>query len=585
MNKFKKLFFRILLTLTILIFQSFNVFAFYSDVPEDHPYFESIDTLYKLGRLPVEADNQFHPDEILTKAELYKLILTYGMANLSKEINLPYKDVDKDSPYATYIQTALDTHILKAPNETARFNPKQKINKKTAITTMFNSLGLGGNYFFTKEDFPFTDLSTESDLAPIAFKAGQLKILEKNDPKKFRRNKKITKAEAVDYLYKIKQDGQQTITFTINTGSLTGNNDSNDLTDNPSFATLSDVWSSLKNKYLYNEEIKDDKLIFGAIKGMVSQVTDKYTVFEEPSTDNGILSKLSTKYEGVGIIIELIDKKVTVVSPFKDSPAEKAGIKAKDIIVKVDGQSTENLTLEEVSAKIKGPSKSTVKLTVNRSGSELEFNVTREFIMVTTITQKILTSPSGKNIGYIDVMNFSISTYEEFVSAADELIKQNPAGQPAGLAGLIIDLRNNPGGYLDVAVKVTGLFVEKDKTIVKLENVNKEIQEYKNNQDGKLKNYKIVVLVNEGSASASEIMAGALQDYKTATLIGKKTFGKGTAQELKSYSDGSTFKYTVSSWITPNGTKINGTGITPDKIVDNTETSTDNQLNAALAEF
>lgn len=578
MNKFNKLIFRLFLGLTLLILQSINVFAFYSDVPEAHPYFESINTLYKLGRLPVEADNQFHPDEILTKAELYKLILTYGMANLSEEINLPYSDVDKDSQYATYIQTALDTHILKTPNETARFNPKQKITKKTGITTMFESLGLGGNYFFTKTDFPFTDLSVESDLAPIAFKASQIKILEKDDPKKFRRNKRITKAEAADYLYKIKQDGNQTITFTIDTGNLTGTNNNTDLTNNPNFSTFADVWSSLKNKYLYKDELKDDKLLFGAIKGMVSQVSDKYTVFEEPSTDNGILSKLSTKYEGVGIIIELIDKKVTVISPFKDSPAEKAGIKAKDIIIKIDGQNIENLTLEEVSAKIKGPSKSTVKITVNRSGSEFEYNVTREFIMVTTVKQKMLASPSGKSIGYISVMNFSIGTYEEFVSATDELIKQNPAG-------LIIDLRNNPGGYLDVAVKVIGLFVEKDKTIVKLENVNKEIQEYKNNQEGKLKSYKIVILVNEGSASASEIMAGALQDYKIATLIGKKTFGKGTAQELRSYSDGSTFKYTISSWITPNGTKINGTGITPDKIVDNTEPSTDNQLNAALAEF
>lgn len=578
MNKFNKLIFRLFLGLTLLILQSINVFAFYSDVPETHPYFESIDTLYKFGRLPVETDNQFHPDEILTKAELFKLILTYGMANLSKEINLPYSDVDKDSPYAPYIQTALDTHILKTPNETARFNPKQKITKKTGITTMFDSLGLGGNYFFTKTDFPFTDLSAQSDLAPIAFKASQIKILEKDDPKKFRRNKRITKAEAVDYLYKIKQDGNQTITFTINTGSLNGNNNNTDLTNNPNFSTFADVWSSLKNKYLYKDELKDDKLLFGAIKGMVSQVSDKYTVFEEPSTKNGTLSSLSTKYEGVGIIIELIDKKVTVISPFKDSPAEKAGIKAKDIIIKIDGQNIENLTLEEVSAKIKGPSKSTVKITVNRDGGEFEYNVTREFIMITTVTQKILTSPSGKSIGYIDVMNFSIGTYEEFVSAADELIKQNPSG-------LIIDLRNNPGGYLDVAVKVIGLFVEKDKTIVKLENVNKEIQEYKNNQEGKLKSYKNVILVNEGSASASEIMAGALQDYKIATLIGKKTFGKGTAQELRSYSDGSTFKYTISSWITPNGTKINGTGITPDKIVDNTDPSTDNQLNVALAEF
>lgn len=575
MNKF---ILKILVFLVIFSFQAVNALAFYSDVPENHPYYESIVTLYKLGRLPVDQENLFHPDEILTKAELYKLILTYGMAEISQTINLPYTDISSDSPYAAYIQTALDTHLLKAPNESAKFNPSSKINKKTALTAMFNSLGLGGNYFFPKPDFPFTDLSAESDLAPIAFKASQLKILENDQPKKFRRNKKISKAEAADYLYKIKTAGQQTINLTINTGG-NGKKSSNELMNNSSFSTLADVWSSLKNKYLYKEELKDDKLLFGAIKGMVSQVSDKYTVFEEPSTNNTMLTQLASKYEGIGIIIELIDKKVTVISPFRDSPAEKAGIKAKDIITKIDGQSVENLTLEEVSAKIKGPSKSTVKITVNRDGSEFEYNVVREFIMVKTVTQKMLTSPSGKKIGYLSVMNFGGGTYEEFDSAADELIKQNPAG-------LIIDLRNNPGGYLDVSVDVAVLFVAKSKVIVKLEDVNKKIEEYKSNEDGKLKDFKIVVLVNEGSASAAEIMAGALQDHKRATIVGQKTFGKGTAQELKNYRDGSVFKFTVSRWLTPNGHSINGQGITPDIIVEKgLDPNVDAQLNAALGQF
>ncbi len=582
----KKFILKSIITITatalFILIQSAAAFAFYADVPETHEYYNSINTLNSLGRLPVEDYNLFHPDDRLKKGELYKLVLTYGMADISQEIDLPYSDISSDSPYAKYIQTAIDTQILK-PTSTL-FGLNRKITKKVALTTMFGSLGLGGNYFFPKVDFPFTDMDADSDIAPLAFKASQLKILEKSDPKLFLKNKKITKAEAVDYLYKIKQAGQSSISITLTTNG-NGTNGINatatqkELLDNKSFLTLLDVWSSLNEKFLYKDQLKDQDLIFGAIKGMVSEATekDKYTTFEAPSEKSAILDNLSTQYEGVGIIIEMIDNKVTVVSPFKDSPAEKAGIKAKDVIIKVDGQSVKDLQLNDVSKKIKGPAKSEVKLTISRSDQEMEFTIIREFIMVKSVTQKILTTTSGKTVGYLDLLTFGEGTYDEFLTAAKDLIKQN-------LAGLIIDLRNNPGGYVDVAVNIISLFTDEVKTVVTMESGDKQTETYKTNGNGLLKNYKVIILINEGSASASEIVAGALKDYQIATLIGKKSFGKGTAQELKTYKDGSVFKYTISNWLTPNGTKINGTGITPDKIVENAASS-DDQLNAALTEF
>lgn len=582
----KKFSLRSIITITatalFILIQTAAAFAFYTDVPETHEYYNSIKSLYELGRLPVEDDNLFNPDDKLKKGELFKLVLTYGMADVSQEINLPYSDINSDSLYAKYIQTAIDTQILKPTS--AIFGLNRKITKKNALTTMFSSLGLGGNYFFPKVDFPFTDISADSGIAPLAFKASQLKILEKSDPKLFLKNKKITKAEAVDYLYKIKQySGQSSITITVTNGSNTNGINATDtqkeLLNDKSFLTLLDVWSSLNEKFLYKDQLENQDLVFGAIKGMVAEAAkkDKYTTFEIPTEKSGVLDNLSTQYEGVGILIEMIENKVTVVAPFKDSPAEKAGIKAKDIITKVDGQSVKDLQLDEVSKKIKGPAKSQVKLTISRDGQETEFTVTREFIMVKSVTQKILTTTSGKVVGYLDVMTFGEGTYDEFLTAAQDSIKKN-------VTGFIIDLRNNPGGYVDVAVNIISLFTDEAKTAVTMESIEKQTETYKTNGNGLLKNYKVVILINEGSASASEIVAGALKDYQIATLIGKKSFGKGTAQELKTYKDGSMFKYTISNWLTPNGTKINGTGITPDKTIENTADQ-DLQLESALGQF
>lgn len=567
--------------LTLLLLQTTNVLAFYSDVPQTNQYYNSIKALYDLGRLPVESDNKFHPDDQLTKGELYKLIITEGMAPLSQTIELPFSDIDKDSPYATYIQTAIDTKILKLLPEQTAFGLNDKVTKVSALSTMFNSLGIGTNYFFSKSDFPFEDITSDSYIAPLADKAAKLNILEPTAPTQFLQNKRITKAEAADYLYKIKQNVQPTMTITLTqTPSTTKNSTAaNDLTSNENFPTLVDVWSTMKSKYLYKDQLNDDQLIYAAIKGMVSEAKDKYTVFDAPSETANILVRLSNKYEGIGIIIELIDNKVTVITPFNNSPAEKAGVQGQDIITKVNGVSTEGLSLEEVSSMIKGPAKSSVKLTISRAGKEMEFSITRSSITIKRVNSKTLKTTSGQNIAYLSLSDFGQGADLEITNAAKELIKKNPSG-------FILDLRNNPGGYVDTAVNILSLFTTEAKVAVKMEFVDKHVEESKTEANGLLSGYKIVVLINEGSASASEITAGALKDYGIATLVGKKSFGKGVAQELRTYKDGSLLKYTVSNWLTPNGTNINKQGITPDVIVERgTDPKVDAQLNAALEKF
>lgn len=577
----RKFLLKIILTIAILALNSTNAIAFYDDVPEEYEYYPSIKALYDMGRLPEEPENLFRPEDLLKKAELYKLIIVFAQADLSPEVNLPFIDTQNSADYAAYIQTAIDLGILEpigtGPPE---LFPTQTVAKHSALSKMFKILGIGTSFFFDKENFAFSDLNPNSKTATIAAKAFNLGIVEKDKPEQFKMAKRIKRSEAADYLYKIYQYSptspqirSTTINVTLNDSSI-----NSDITENKTFATFLDIWESLQDNYLYKDQLDNDQLIYGAIQGMVDQLDDEYTVFQKPETAVSLLNSLSGDYEGIGIIIEIIDNNITIISPFKNSPAEEAGLKANDIIIKVNGESVVGASIDTVASKIKGPAGSTVKITVLRNNQEQTFTVTREFILISTIESEMLHSGT-KDIGYISILSFNDDTYEKLVQAATELLTQNPDG-------FIIDLRNNPGGYLDVAVNMIGLFTGEIKTAVTLKYGDGSEEFYKTNGNGLLANYEMVVLVNEGSASAAEIMAGTLQDYKIATLIGTQTFGKGSVQELKQYDDNSLFKYTISKWITPSGQEINGIGLTPDKIVENQNgDSDDEQLNAALAEF
>ena len=288
------------------------------------------------------------------------------------------------------------------------------------------------------------------------------------------------------------------------------------------------------------------------------------------------MAMLESEYEGIGTVLEFIDGKVVVVSPIKNSPAEKAGIKPADIIKEVDGISVEGKTLEEVAAKIKGKAGTTVKITVQRDSETLTFEITRAKVSFNTVESEVK-KWGNKKIGYIELITFGEKSYEEFLEAANTILKEKPDG-------FIIDLRNNPGGFVDTAINILSLFMTEKKNAVIFEYADSSKTEFKTDGNGLLKGYKIVVIINKGSASASEIVAGALKDYKIAKIIGETSFGKGSAQEVRTYKDKSIFKFTISKWLTPNGTDISKVGITPDKVVSNPN-GEDLQLQEALKEF
>lgn len=338
-----------------------------------------------------------------------------------------------------------------------------------------------------------------------------------------------------------------------------------------------EAWNKFKEKSV--EDIPNDKMVEGAISGMLSSLNDPYTVFLSEADNKRFREDIQGEFGGIGVEIVQKNNLPTIVAPLADSPAEKVGLKSGDIIDEVDGVKTSSISFEETINKIRGEKGTKVKIVVLRGEKyePLAFEVARDTIVVKSVEWKTI-EQSEKKIGYINLKQFGDDTEELFMQAAGEIKKGNPSG-------VIIDLRNNPGGYLESAVSVASAFI-KDGVIVNEKGRNGVSKDYKATGKAILSGYKVVVLANEGSASASEIMAGALKDRLGSRVVGKKTFGKGSVQELIDLSNGSAAKITVAKWYTPNGSQINGEGIKPDIEVNDDESNTvDEQLEKAIEAF
>lgn len=558
-----------------------STFAFYSDVPTSHEHYTAIKALYDSSLLAETPDNQFYPDELITIIDLYEILLSYGQVDLETSTNLPYSNSDElNAHQSSIIQTALNLNILSAKGLSPTLNTTQTLSKYYALTVLFESLGIGTNHFFETENFIYKDLNPLSESAPLAFKALEIGILE-DDPYYFKMTKRITRAELANYLYLLRDYSPASTTIVeVDADDLSYeymlNSTQKDLLESSEFQIFLDIWSKIQKEYLYQEELNDSDLIAGAITGLVDQLEDLYTTYQLPEDADNFLDSLSSEYEGIGMSVDMIDDQVIVVSPFKNSPAEAAGLKPNDIIIKVDDEDVLGQTLEEVVNKIKGPADTKVEITILRNEKELNFTVTRDFILYNSIESEML-EQGNKDIAYIEIISFNDTTSEEFTEAATALIEENPDG-------FIIDLRNNPGGYMYEAILITDLFSDEILTVVTLEFADGAQENFETFGNGLLKDYEVVILINGGSASASEILAGALQDHGLAKIIGTTSFGKGSVQQLAQYFDDSLFKYTIARWLTPNGTDISKKGITPDKTVENPGTE-DKQLEEALGEF
>lgn len=351
--------------------------------------------------------------------------------------------------------------------------------------------------------------------------------------------------------------------------------------DNPQNVNLNlfwEVWEKLEFSYLDDQKVTDDKeLIYGSIKGLTSALDDPYTVFMTPEETKEFDDNLNNSLEGVGIELTVEEGLLIVLSPIKNSPAEAAGILPGDIVFKIDEEQVADLTLYDAIMKIRGPKGTSVHLTILRIDAEepLEFTLKRETIEVESVVYELMED----NIGYISINQFSETTNEEFDKAVNQVLIDNPKG-------LIVDLRFNGGGFLDISVDILSELIDDEKTAVQIATRHADENELVAVwNDARLPEIPLVMLVNFGSASASEIMAGAIQDHKRGLVMGEQTYGKGSVQELQYFNDGSSLRLTVAKWLTPNGRDIDKVGITPDRIIEidyNAEPAADNQLEEAV---
>lgn len=356
------------------------------------------------------------------------------------------------------------------------------------------------------------------------------------------------------------------------------------------FSLFWDVWGRLNRYYIDKSAIDYQKMVYGAITGMVSALGDPYTVFLPPDQNKEAKDDLEGKFEGIGAQLGVKDKKIVVVAPLKGTPAEKSGLKPGDYIVKVDGKETANWTLPEAVAKIRGKKGSSVVLAIlhKEAAKTVDITVMRDTINVASVEWekknfKIVSSKaqiikdgcdSCQQVVYLKLSRFGDQTTDEWNKTVDEINKIKGNGT---VKGLVFDLRNNPGGYLSGSVFIASEFL-KDGTIVVQESVSGGKQTYTVDRKGHLTDIPMVVLVNKGSASASEIVAGALGVRGRAKVVGETSFGKGSVQEAQELSGGAGIHITTAKWLLPNGKWINGSGITPDVKVENDDSKPDEDI-------
>lgn len=328
---------------------------------------------------------------------------------------------------------------------------------------------------------------------------------------------------------------------------------------------------SLLGDGFYFDDVDDEKAADNIFKAYLAAYGDKYTVYYTPEEYKSMMESTSGSFYGIGAVCQKADDGSILISEaYEDAPAYKAGIRNGDKVTEVNGEDITGMDLSVAVALIKGEKGTDVNLTVMRNGEKLSFTVTRDKIDIKTVSSEVLEN----NIGYIYISQFDDVTTEQFKSAVDDLQKQ-------GITGLVIDIRNNPGGVLKTVADMLD-YILPNGLIVYTETKSGKRQEYSGSDNHEL-NIPMAVLVNGNSASASEIFAGAMQDYDKAQIIGTQTFGKGIVQTIRPLTDGSAVKYTIAKYFTPKGQDIHGKGVTPDSIVELPDDATEDvQLKAAV---
>ncbi|MBI2612110.1 S41 family peptidase [Candidatus Gottesmanbacteria bacterium] len=357
-------------------------------------------------------------------------------------------------------------------------------------------------------------------------------------------------------------------------------------TKNVDFALFWDVWSRLEDSFIDKKALDPEKMFYGAISGMVSSLEDPYTAFLPPKENKDAKDSLAGHFDGIGAQLGIKDKKIIVVAPLSGTPAEAAGLKSGDWIVKVNGKETVNWNLPQAVSNIRGERGTKVTLNILSEGETepRDVEIIRDNINVPSVVWEVKTaSGSAKKSIHLKLSQFGGQTNDEWLKGVSEINSYLATDSAKTVKGIVLDMRNNPGGYLSGAVFIASEFLP-DGAVVLQEDKTGRRQTFSVNREGKLTNIPLVVLINRGSASASEIVAGAIQDRKRGRVVGEVSFGKGSIQDVQELQGGAGLHVTVAKWLTPSGKWINRDGVTPDVKVEPDEENPENdvQFNKAI---
>jgi len=575
----KILFFALFLLLPV------SALAETSLVDKDSKYYEAVDFIDNSEYFDDCLRYVFEANKPMSGAEFLHFIFRLKgfqkkMEDLTKEekANIP-SNIPRAACWLPSVLEAGKYGVI----DLKKYHPQASINRNEAFQIFFMMEGLPTPRYY-EAPVNFLDIRVNSDIWPIAQAMKKMEIFEFEESKKgfyFRPLRNVTQGEVVQFFYdyyfsykielekeleKNKENQNQEITINFEGSSA--------LEQNEAFAIFNHAYEQIINHFLEtgNAKTDPDAMIYGATKGMTESLGDPYTAFFTPAEGKEFLSSVEGQFEGIGIYIEEKDGYIRVVSPLPQSPAEKAGIKSKDIILEVDGVSLEGKTTKDAAQLMLGEKGTSVKLKLKRGEEIIEVEVQREKIEFKSVVWE-----KQGDIPVIRITQEINTTSSEFAKAAQEITawQEKPKG-------IVLDLRNNPGGLLDTAIDVCGFFLKRDSLVTQGVDKANNIEKYNTKIDPSFEAVPVVILVNNGTASASEIIAGALQEHG-AQVVGLQSYGKGTAQTLIQYRDGSMLKMTIAKWLTPSGAWINGVGITPDFVVqDDPDTEKDEQLEKAL---
>lgn len=571
--------------LLLVILASGSSAEAFSDVRSQHSVYDGVQ--YFLEKDHIQNTGFFRPEVAASQDLFWKLLITetgFVPASATFDTQAP-TGVDPDSDMAQYLREAIRRGFY---NPSQTFNAQDTISQGEALKLILKSKGIKAprraSASFRSQ---VRGLNTQSSYIRYLEAAYASKIVESKDLKGFFPHRKLTRGELVRWLHnyvangKVRKstlDGATSASLRNNPNersirpNLTPSRLQNRVQSRPQTRTqtnstqrrssvprndlLESVFEQIMTKYRFADDLskaKQEAMIEAAITAMVKEMGDKYTSYIGPEKVEEFTDSLNGEFEGIGAYVDMIKDQFTITSPITGSPAEAAGLMPGDIVTQVNGQDISEKTLREIINLVKGPAGSKVRLLVKRNNQTKEYTVTRGRITIPAITIEW-----KKSIPVIGLNQFNRDTGVKLQRMiAEEVLPKNPRG-------LVIDLRNNPGGFLNAAVKVGEIFLNRGDEIFTVEyQDNKTI--YRSDQNGALRDMtNIVVLINKGSASASEIVAGMLQDYDKATIIGETSLGKGTVQEINQYPTGGVLKLTVAKWLTPNGNWINESGVKPD---------------------